>query len=185
MVIILYNAYIYTDLVAREVFHDSGVEVGLSWEKIYLEKKGPMEEKVKVKALHVDIKSICHQQNFTTLSNKYSISETGFLGGRKMRLFPVKNKTNIQHSKKQLTKSVLRQKSFLEVIQSDTKTYILTLYIKTCEINSLWVIISKLTSTKYPNLHLLLSVGKTLMVITRLSLSVHYTHGIVGNHDDA
>ena len=58
------------DLLACERFSDSGVEVALSGKTIYLQKKGPIEEKLK--ALHVEINAICHQQNFTTLSNKYS-----------------------------------------------------------------------------------------------------------------
>ena len=59
-----------------------------------------MEEKEKVKALHVKINEIRHQHNFTTLSNKYGILETGFPGGRSMQLFPVKDKTKSKHSKK-------------------------------------------------------------------------------------
>ena len=87
-----------------------------------------MEEEVKVKALHVEINVIYYQQNFTTLSNKYSRSEIGFPWGRNMPLFPVKYKTKSDHSNKKLMKYVLRQKSFLEVIQSDTNAHILTLY---------------------------------------------------------
>ena len=90
-----------------------------------------MEEKEKVKELHVEINAIRYQQRFTTLSNKYGISETGFPGGRNMRLLQVKDKKKSDHSNKKLMKSVLRQKSFLEVIQSDTNTDILTLDMNT------------------------------------------------------
>ena len=78
------------DLLAQNIFSDSGVEVGLLWKKNYLVKKGPMEEKVKVKALHVEINMIRYQLNFTTLSYKYGGLEVGFPGGRNMRLLPVK-----------------------------------------------------------------------------------------------
>ena len=37
-----------------------------------------MEEKVKLKSLHVEINTIRHQRNFTTLSKKYGKFETGF-----------------------------------------------------------------------------------------------------------
>ena len=115
------------DLLTHEIVSDSGVEVGLSWKTIYLGVKGPIEYKVKVKALHVEINTICHQQKFTTLSNKFVISNTDSPWGIKMRLFHLKNKTKSDHSNKKLMKAVLRQKSFLEVIQSDTNTDILTL----------------------------------------------------------
>ena len=72
-----------------------------------------MEEKVKVKALHVEINAIRRQLNFTALSNKYGRLETGSPGGRKMQIFPVKNKTKIDHSNRQLIKAVLRPKFFL------------------------------------------------------------------------
>ena len=52
-----------------------------------------MEEKVKVKALHVEINAIRRQLNFTALSNKYGRLETLFPVGRKMQLFPQKNTT--------------------------------------------------------------------------------------------
>ena len=74
--------------------------------------------------------------------------------------FPVKNKTKIDHGNKKLMKSILRQKSFLEVIHSDTNPDTLTLDKKTGEIDSIRMIISKLTSTKYPNLPLFLYVEK-------------------------
>ena len=48
-----------------------------------------------------------------------------------MKPFPVKNKTKSDHSNKKSMKAVLRQKLFLEVIQSDTNADILTLYTKT------------------------------------------------------
>ena len=101
------------DLLSREIFSDSSADVGLSRKTIKLGKKGPIEEKDKLKALHVEINAIHHQRKFTTLSNKYGISETGFPGGRNMQLFPVKNKTKSDHSNKKLMKYVLRQKSFL------------------------------------------------------------------------
>ena len=59
-----------------------------------------MEGKVKVKALHVEINALPHQWNFTNLLNKYGRSDKGFPGGRKMRLFPVKNNTKSDYSKK-------------------------------------------------------------------------------------
>ena len=77
-----------------------------------------------------------------------------------MRLFPVRNKTKIGHSNKKLMKSVLRQKSLLEVIQSDPNANILALDINTVELDSLWMIIIRLTSTQYPNLTLFLPVYK-------------------------
>ena len=43
-----------------------------------------MEKKGKVKAVHMEINNICHQWNFTTLSNKYDGLETGFPVGRNM-----------------------------------------------------------------------------------------------------
>ena len=58
-------------LLACGIFSDSGVEVGLYWKTIYLGKKVTMEEKEKLKSLHVEINAIRHQQNFATLSNKY------------------------------------------------------------------------------------------------------------------
>ena len=79
-----------------------------------------------------------------------------------MQLFPVKNKTKSNHINKKLMKSVLRQKSILELIQSDTNLDTPTLDMKTGELDSLWMIISKLTSTKYPNIPLFLSVYKQL-----------------------
>ena len=80
-------------LLSRKIFSDSGVEVSLSW-KIYISrKKGPMEEKLKVKVIYVEINAILHQRKFATLSNKYGRSETGLPGGRKLQLFSVKNKT--------------------------------------------------------------------------------------------
>ena len=69
------------DLLAREILLDSGVEVCLSWKKIYLGEKVPMEGKGKLKALHVDINAICPQWNFTILSDKYGRLETSFPGG--------------------------------------------------------------------------------------------------------
>ena len=57
-------------------------------------------------------------------------------------------------------KAVHRQKYFLEVIQSDTNIDILTLDMKSGEIDSLRMIIIKLTSTKYPNLPLFLLIDK-------------------------
>ena len=72
------------DLLDHEIFSGSGVEVGLSWKIIYLGKKGPMEGKEKVKALHVEINTIHNQRNFATLSNKYGILDKGFPGGRKI-----------------------------------------------------------------------------------------------------
>ena len=53
------------DLLAREISSDFGLEVVLSCNNIYLLKKGPMEEKLKLKSLHVEINLIRHQQNFT------------------------------------------------------------------------------------------------------------------------
>ena len=47
-----------------------------------------------------------------------------------MKPFAVKNKTKIDHSNKESMKAVLRQKLFLEVIQSYTNADILTLYTK-------------------------------------------------------
>ena len=38
----------------------------------------------KVKSLHVEINMICHQHNFTTLSNKYDKWDTKFPGDQKM-----------------------------------------------------------------------------------------------------
>ena len=73
-----------------------------------------------------------------------------------MRLLLVKNKTKSDHSNKKLMKSVLHQKSFLGVIQSDTNTYILTLDTKIGEIDSLHMIISKLMPDKYTDTNLLL-----------------------------
>ena len=54
------------DLLTHEIFSDSVVEVGLSRKKNYLGKQVPMEENVEVKALHVEINVILHEQNFTT-----------------------------------------------------------------------------------------------------------------------
>ena len=54
------------DLLARIIFRDSGIDVGLSYKTIYLGKKGPMEEKENVKALHAEINTILHQQKFIT-----------------------------------------------------------------------------------------------------------------------
>ena len=48
----------------------------------------------------MEIKPICHQRNSTTLSNKYVGPETGFPGGRKMRILPVKKNTKNDHSNK-------------------------------------------------------------------------------------
>ena len=79
-----------------------------------------------------------------------------------MGLFHLKNKTKSDHSNKKLMKAVLRQKSFLEVIQSDTNAHILTLYKNTGGIESLWMMISNLTSTQYPTIPLFLSVYKQL-----------------------
>ena len=45
-------------------------------------------------------------------------------------------------------KAVLRQKSFLEVIQSENNLDILTLDMKTVELDSLCMMISNLTSTQ-------------------------------------
>ena len=129
------------DLPAQKIFSDSCVEVGLSWKKNYLGKKGPMEGKVKWKELHVEINAIRHQQNLTTLSNKYCRPEKGFPGGQNMWLLPVKNKTEINHSNEKLMKAVLSQKSFLEVIHSYINTYILTLDTKTGNIDSLRMMI--------------------------------------------
>ena len=99
-------------LLDREIFSESVAEVGLYWKTMYLGKKGPMEEKVKVKALHVEINAIRHQRNFYTLSNKYGILETGFPGVRKMRLSPVKNKTKSDHSNKKRMKTILRKNPY-------------------------------------------------------------------------
>ena len=77
-----------------------------------------------------------------------------------MWLFPVKNKTKINHINKRSIRSVLRQKYFLEVIQSDTSKYILTLDTNTGGQDSFWIILSNFTSTQYPNLPLFLSVDK-------------------------
>ena len=41
------------DLLARKIFSDFGVEVCLFRKTIYLGKEGPIEEKVRVKAVHV------------------------------------------------------------------------------------------------------------------------------------
>ena len=49
------------DLLDHGIFSDSGVEVGLSRKIIYLGKKGSMEEKEKVKSLHVEINTIHNQ----------------------------------------------------------------------------------------------------------------------------
>ena len=57
-------------------------------------------------------------------------------------------------------KSVLCQKYFLEEIQSNTNAYILNLDTNTGELDSLCMMISKLTLNKYPNLPLLLLVDK-------------------------
>ena len=59
-------------------------------------------------------------------------------------------------------KSVLCQKSFLEVIQSDTNLDILKLYTKTGELDPLCMIISKWKPTKYPDLTIFLLVDKHL-----------------------
>ena len=146
------------DLLIREIFSDSGVGVGLSWKKNYLGKKGPMEEKLKVKALHIEINAIRHQQNFITLSNKYVILETGFPGVRNMPLLPVKNKTKSDHSNKKSIKAVLHQKYSLEVIQYDTNADIFTLYTNTGELDSFCMMMSNLTSTHYPNIALFMLV---------------------------
>ena len=124
-----YKLEMNKDLLACDIILDSGLEVGLSWKTIYLGEKGHMEEKKK--ALHVEINAIRNQHNFTVLSNKYGRLGTGFLGGQKMWLFPVKNKTKSYHSNKKLMKSILRQKSFLNLMQSDTNADILTLDTKT------------------------------------------------------
>ena len=117
-----------------------------------------MEGKEKSKALHVEINAIRNQWNFATLSNKYSGLETRFPGSRKMQLLPVKIKTKSDHSNKKLMKSFLCQKSFLEVIQSDNNANTLTLDTNIGGLDSLRTIISKLTSNKYLNLPLFLSV---------------------------
>ena len=117
----------HKDLLAHKIPLDSDIEVGLPYKTIYIGKKCHMEEKLKVKALHIEINAIRHQQNFITLSNKYVILETGFPGVRNMPLLPVKNKTKSDHSNKKSMKSVLRQKPFLEVIQHDTNADILIL----------------------------------------------------------
>ena len=121
-----------------------------------------MEEKGKVKALHFEINAIRHQWKFTTLSNKYDGLETGFPVGQIMRLFTVKNKTKRDQSNKKLIKAVLRQKYFLEVIQSDTNLDILTLDINTGELDPLRMMISKWTPNQYSNLSLFLSEDKQL-----------------------
>ena len=55
------------DILIHRILRYSGVEVSLSWKTVYLGKTGLMEEKVKVKALHVEINAIFHTHNFTTL----------------------------------------------------------------------------------------------------------------------
>mmetsp|Transcript_9447 Transcript_9447/g.10792 ORF Transcript_9447/g.10792 Transcript_9447/m.10792 type:complete len:167 (+) Transcript_9447:84-584(+) len=124
---------------------------------IYLGKKGDIDEKEKVRALHIEINAIRQHQNFTLLSNHYGRSETGF-AGRKLRLFPVKNKTKSDYSHKKLIKAILRQKSFLDLVQSDTNADILTLDTREGELDTHRVLLSQLMSTKYPNLPLFLSV---------------------------
>ena len=57
-------------------------------------------------------------------------------------------------------KAVFRQKSSLEVIQSDTYANILKLNKNTRELDSLWMMISNLTSAQYPNLPLLQLIEK-------------------------
>ena len=148
------------DLLNREILLSSGVEVGLSWKYIYIGVRGPMEENEKVKSLYVEINEIHNQQKFTILSNKYGRLETGFPGVQKMWLFLVKNKTKSDHSNKKLMKDVLCQKSFLEVIKSNTNADILTLDKNTWLLDYLRMIISKLTPNKYPNLPIFLSVDK-------------------------
>ena len=103
---------------------------------------------------------ILNQQKFSIFSNKYDRSETGFPGGQNTRLLLRKSKRKSDHSNKKLMKSVLRQKSFLEVIQSDTNVDILTLDMNTVELDSLQMMIKKLTLTQYPNIPLFLSVDK-------------------------
>ena len=83
------------DLLDHGIFSDSGVEVGLSRKIIYLGKKGSMEEKEKVKSLHVEINTIHNQWNFTTLSNKYGILDTAPPGGRNIWLLPVKTRQKV------------------------------------------------------------------------------------------
>ena len=39
----------YKYLLAHKIFRDSGVELGLSWENIYLGRRGPMEGEIKIK----------------------------------------------------------------------------------------------------------------------------------------
>ena len=73
-----------------------------------------------------------------------------------MRLFSVKNKTKSDHSNKKLMKSDLCQKSFLELIQSDTSVDILALDTNTGERDYLRMMISNFTSNQHPNLPLFL-----------------------------
>ena len=123
----LYTHKLDQDLLACEILSHSGLEMVLSWKSIYLEKKRPMEEKVKFKALHVEIITILHHQNFVTHSNTYGRYETGFPGGLKMQLFQVKNKTKSIHSNKKYYNPSSAKHSFLEVFQSSTNADIFTL----------------------------------------------------------
>ena len=147
------------DLISREIMETLGIEVGMSWKMIYMGKKGDIAEKNKIRALHIEINAIRQHHHFKLLSDHYGRSETGF-SGRKLRLFPVKNKTKSDHSHKKLMKAILRQQSFLALVQSDTNSDILTLDTKEGDLDTLRVLICQLLSTKYPSLPLFLSVDK-------------------------
>ena len=138
------------EALLNDIHNDCQLECGLQWKVIYAGKKGKIPEKDKVRALHVIIDSIGWQQTLKTLSDKYGKSDNGFPNNRRLRFYPHWLKIQSTLTQQKVLKAIQRQKTFMDLIQTETNQDILSLELHKDNKPSLRSLIGAIKSTKFP-----------------------------------